>query len=211
MKFDRDFRKYIKIFGYVPVSLLDYPGEITSMFYSKYCTMSCSYCHNYESMNRLLAYDEIQLDYCIKDAILSLTTAITLSGGEFLLFGKDAIAMLKHFRKLTDKKLKIDTNGTLPEVLEEILDQKLVDFVAMDVKGHFENYSKFGYKQDVNNLYRSADLIRQSGVDHQFRTTIDKSLFDDQDRDFIMKYFPSIKFQNKIEREKHDETHSSID
>lgn len=200
MKFDRDFRKYVKIFGYVPVSLLDYPGEITSVFFTRLCNLSCGYCHNYDSMIRLLAYDEVHFDYCIKDSILSLTSAITISGGEPTIYGIDLIGMLKHFRKLTNKKLKLDTNGTLPDVIEEILDQKLVDYVAMDVKGHFENYSKFGYKQDVNNLYRSADLIRQSGVDHQFRTTIDKSLFDDQDRDFIMKYFPSIKFQNKIER-----------
>ena len=79
-------------------------------------------------------------------------------------------------------KTKLDTNGTRPEVLKELLDKKLVDFIAMDLKAPLTKYAAItGVETSENVLRQSMDLIRQSAIEYQFRTTYDKEVLTDED------------------------------
>jgi len=197
MEYNRDFKRNIKAFGYHRSSLVDYPGEVAGVLFLKYCNLSCDYCHNAKNMNFLESKTEEQFNDILNDMICSPSTGLVITGGEPLLYGRDALLMLKHLRSCTKKKIKLDTNGTMPEVLKPIIKDKLVDMIAMDVKGHFDNYEKFGYHGDKSLLYESAFMIRTSNIPYQFRTTMWSGL-DSNDYGFILKNFPDIRWQKEI-------------
>ncbi|HNQ19447.1 MAG TPA: anaerobic ribonucleoside-triphosphate reductase activating protein [Bacteroidales bacterium] len=191
---DKDILRNLKIFGYHKASMIDYPNQITSILFTKYCNMSCSYCHQYKTMLETEPLNKEQLEYVINDSINNLSTAITITGGEPTLYGRELISLLKHYRSNTSKKLKLDTNGTMPEVLKEIIDNKLVDFIAMDIKADFNCYNKLGYNRRPDNLYKSYNLICNSNIDYQFRCTVNDN-FNNIDYKFISDYVPDIKLQ----------------
>jgi len=194
---DPNILRNLKLFGYQKSSLSDYPDEITSILFTKYCNMACGYCHNYKSMLELESFNTDQLANTIKDSINNLSTAITISGGEPTLYGRELISLLKYYRSKTKKKLKLDTNGTMPEVIKEILDNNLIDFIAMDIKADFNNYSKLGYARRSENLYRSYNIICNSNVGYQFRCTVSE-LFNIDDYIFMSRYVPDIKLQKYV-------------
>ncbi len=200
MEYNRDFKRNIKAFGYHRASLVDYPGEVAGTLFLKYCNLSCDYCHNAKNMNFLPAKTEENFNDILNDMICSPSTALVITGGECTLYGKNLVMMLRHLRSCTKKKIKIDTNGTMPEVLKPIIKDKLVDFIAMDVKGHFDNYIKFGYHGDTALLYESAFMIRTSNIPYQFRTTMWDKL-DENDYGFILKNFPDIKWQKEVKEQ----------
>ncbi len=105
---------------------------------------------------------------------------VVISGGEPTLHD-DLVRFMTDIKAL-GYKTKLDTNGTRPEVIKELIDKKLVDFIAMDLKAPMAKYSAItGVETNENIIRQSMDLIRQSGLEYQFRTTYDKEILNDQD------------------------------
>ncbi len=167
--------------GLQKFSVIDYPGKICAIIFTVGCNFRCPYCHNPE-----LAQG-IGCNLINKKEVLEFLTsrigkieAVTITGGEPTLH-RDLINFIKKIKKL-GFLIKLDSNGTNPEIIEKILDKKLVDYIAMDIKGPIEKYSQI-VEMDVNrdNIKKSIKLIMEKADDYEFRTTIVKSQisFDD--------------------------------
>ena len=167
----------MKIGGFQKVSLIDYPGRISAVVFTQGCNFRCPYCHNPE-----LVDPERFTERVPEAEILAFLEkrkgrldAVVISGGEPTL-QPELIPFIIHLRAM-GYPVKLDTNGALPDVLEEMLGRKLLDYVAMDIKAPLEKYAettKTGI--DGDRIRRSIALIMGSGVDYEFRTTAVRSL-----------------------------------
>ena len=109
--------------------------------------------------------------FALLDKRKDLIDAVVVTGGEPTL-QKDLVAFIKEIKK-RGYLVKLDTNGYQPKILSQIIDQKIVDYLAMDIKGPFYKYSKIvETKIDTDKIKKSIELIIGSGVDHEFRSTI---------------------------------------
>lgn len=163
-------------------SLIDYPGRICATLFTQGCNFRCPYCHNPELVIPSL-YGEAMTD----DEIFSFLEkrrdkldAVNITGGEPTL-QPDLIEFIERIRSL-GYMVKIDTNGSFPEVLRKLIDGKLLDYIAMDVKAPLEKYGEVtGSSIAPENIAKSIKLIMGSGIDYEFRTTIVKSLLTETD------------------------------
>ena len=188
----------LKVFGYQQSSLIDYPGEITSIIFLNGCNLKCPYCHNKSNMIDSKNIISKDLSFILDDIKINLCSAITITGGEPTLQENSLINLLKWIKINTDKKIKLDTNGTNPIILKRIISNKLVDFVAMDIKSPFNKYQEyFKFKNQPHILFDSVNVILKSGIKHQFRTTEWSNLTED-DKKWIKQHFKNIKWQKEI-------------
>ncbi len=164
------------------VSLIDYPGKIAAVIFCRGCNFRCPYCHNPELVDPkkfkpCLPEKEV---YDFLRARKGKLDAVVISGGEPTVQA-DLVSCMKKIRKL-GFLVKLDTNGALPDVLEHIFKDKLIDYVAMDVKAPLDAYSEMaGVRVDQRFIRRSIDLILQSAIPHEFRTTAASSRLKDDD------------------------------
>ncbi len=170
---------HLNIGGLIKQTLIDYPGNISTMAFTKGCNFRCPYCHNAhlvepERMDNGRISTEDVLDYLSKNKIL--IDALVISGGEPTLH-KDLIPFAETVKQL-GFKIKLDTNGTNPTVVEKLIQRKLVDFIAMDIKTELE-YEKYNEitggiltPKMFDDILHTIDIIKKSGIDHQFRTTV---------------------------------------
>ena len=162
-----------EIKGLEKFSSRDFPGHISSTVFLGGCTFRCPYCHNADLVLRPGELQTTPVDIFLSylDGRKGWLEGICLSGGEPLLH--DDIEDL--VRVIRDRGLlvKVDTNGSFPERLERLLGEKLLDWVAMDIKSPLERYREVTRSNvDIEAVVRSADLIRTSGVRSTFRTTV---------------------------------------
>ena len=163
----------MKIGGFIKTSFVDYPGKIASVVFTQGCNLRCGYCHNaglIATGNRtgvILPEDIFQWLAKRKDMIDS----VVVSGGEPTLQADLNVFMEK--LKLMNFLVKLDTNGTNPEVLRTLLAEKLLDFIAMDIKAPLNKYQSIAGTSQLNlSLIReSAELIKTCGIEYEFRTT----------------------------------------
>jgi pyruvate formate lyase activating enzyme len=172
----------MKIAGFKKQTLIDYPGHISSVVFTRGCNFRCPYCHN---PNLVLpekfgkTYSEKQIfEYLEK--YKKLLQAVCITGGEPTLHN-DLHGFILRIKNL-GLKVKLDTNGSNPETLKSLIKNKLLDFIAMDIKhlpdfelynnasGQVLNYELF------NNVLKSIEIIKYSGIKHEFRTTVAKGL-----------------------------------
>ena len=157
--------------GYQKVSLIDFPGVVSAIVFLRGCNFMCSYCHNpelifedgetvsEEDFFSMLAENRHMLD------------GVCVSGGEPCL-QSGLPEFLSKLKKL-GLKVKLDTNGSVPEMLSCVLKEGLVDYVAMDIKSSWENYSRVARLASVAlKVKNSLSIIYEEGVDCEFRTTI---------------------------------------
>jgi pyruvate formate lyase activating enzyme len=168
----------MKISGLQKVSLIDYPGRISAVLFTRGCNFRCSYCHNPELVDpdrygETLSEAEI---LAFLDRRRGKLDAVTLSGGEPTL-QPDLLSFASQIRKF-GYLIKVDTNGSRPDVLEKLIAAGLVDYLAMDIKGPLEKYQDIA-KCDISpeTIRQSIGIILSSGVEYEFRTTVVKSLF----------------------------------
>lgn len=161
--------------GFQKLTLLDYPDHLAAMIFTSGCNFKCSYCQNSPLIKKdkagLINEEEI-LEYLKKRK--NVLDGLVISGGEPTMQSdlKEFILKVKEI----GLKIKLDTNGYKPEVLKPLLDEHLIDYVAMDIKNVFEKYPlNCGVKQ-INEcrIKKSILLIKKSGIDHEFRTTFIK-------------------------------------
>jgi len=172
----------MKIGGLQKVSLIDYPGKISAVVFTQGCNFRCPYCHNPELVDpkryrECLPEDEIS-SYLEKRR--GKLQAVVVTGGEPTIQG-DIISFVQRVKAM-GYLMKLDTNGSRPEVLQELIELKLLDYIAMDVKGPIGKYPAVTcVPVQVEIIKRSIEIIKTSGVDYEFRTTIVKSQIEGAD------------------------------
>lgn len=160
--------------GIHKTSLIDYPGKICSIIFSGGCNMRCLYCHNPE-----LACNSSGISGISNDEVLDLVKArrrrglidgVSLSGGEPTL-AKNIEPFIRELRN-AGLAIKLDTNGLNPSLVEKLLADNLLDYVAMDVK---TSPGKYGELTGARNAFplvkRTVETVRESGIDYELRTT----------------------------------------
>ena len=172
----------MKLGGLIKFTLIDFPGNPAAIVFTQGCNFRCRYCHNPE-----LVYPHLFTESMPEKEVMDFLQrrqgtleGVVISGGEPTL-QEDLVRFMADIKAL-GYKTKLDTNGTRPEVLRELIDKELVDFIAMDLKAPFEKYAAItGVEANSAVLQQSMDLIRNSGLDYQFRTTYDKEVLCDED------------------------------
>lgn len=162
----------MKIAGFQPLSLLDFPGQPCAIIFTQGCLFRCPYCHNPE----LIPHGPGTIDQALVleslDKHANTVGAVCITGGEPTV-QPDLPDFLRLLR-LRGFKVKLDTNGVHPDMVERIVGDALVDYLAMDLKHTWEGYGKLVKMPEagIKNVRRTFDLIQTSGVAHEFRTTI---------------------------------------
>jgi pyruvate formate lyase activating enzyme len=172
----------MKIGGLQKVSLIDYPGEISSIIFLQGCNFKCPYCHNPELVDSKLFGPCLQE----KDVFEFLKTrigkidAVTITGGEPTI-QNDLMPFIKRIKKM-GFAVKLDSNGSRPEVIKNLLSEKLLDFIAMDIKAPLEKYEKIvRVPLKTDSIKESIKIILKAKIPHEFRTTVVKSLHSEND------------------------------
>jgi len=162
----------MKIAGLAKTSFVDYPGKIAAVIFTQGCNYNCFYCHN----RQLISLDASEALHEEKDVLEFLTLrkgfleGVVITGGEPTL-QEDLPEFLKKLRKM-DYAIKLDTNGSHPEMLRIILSEDLADYVAMDIKAPQDLYEKIcQVKVNTEALKESISLLINSQKPHEFRTT----------------------------------------
>ena len=150
------------IAGFNKTSFVDYPGVISSVVFTPYCNMNCWYCHNRHILadNGLnLVEQEDVLDYLEKRA--GQVKGVVVTGGEPTL-QPDLIFFISQVKEL-GLLVKLDTNGTNPHILKKLMDRKLIDYAAMDIKAPLNKYSETaGTSVDIEKIRESISLLMNS-------------------------------------------------
>jgi pyruvate formate lyase activating enzyme len=186
--------KSIPIKGFIPVTLLDWPGKITAMVFVGGCNFRCPFCYNIDlvlSPEKLPSISEEEIFEFLKKKKKWLDGLI-ISGGEPTLYPEGLINFCQKVKDL-GFKIQIQTNGTNPELLDKLIKQNLVDYIAMDIKGPLEKYDKIvGTKVDKEKIQKSVNLIsrcvRNKQIEAEFRTTVVPGLLDKKDIEAIGKW-----------------------
>lgn len=154
------------IAGFAKNSLIDFPGNIVSTVFTSGCNLKCPYCHNPDLIpfQEKTQVSEKEL-FTYFEKYKNMLDGVCISGGEPTL-QKDLIEFITKVKAL-GLKVKLDTNGTKPDVIEKII--PLVDYIAMDIKSSKKGYSKFNVNYD--DILRSIKLIMNADVDYEFRST----------------------------------------
>ncbi|MGI6324558.1 MAG: anaerobic ribonucleoside-triphosphate reductase activating protein [Bacilli bacterium] len=168
------------IYGLNPNSLVDYPGELSFVIFLGGCNFRCPYCHNKDIVNKTNdVYEEEDVLEELKKRFGFIKT-VTITGGEPTIYGDklvDLIASIKDLGYL----VKLDTNGTNPNVIKTLIDKKLIDYIAMDIKNTFDQYeSTVGVPVNIDNIKESIRLIEASNINYEFRTTINKEMHSEE-------------------------------
>jgi len=170
-------KKDFQIGGFQKLTLLDYPGgKVSAMIFTIGCNMRCPFCHNYELVEDADKIEELVdpqevIDYLKKRK--GVLDGLVISGGEPTL-QRGLKDFIKEVKEETGLLVKLDSNGLNPNILKELIDEKLVDYVAMDIKNDFESYGTTVGIPDlpVDRIKESINILEEGKVKYEFRTTI---------------------------------------
>ncbi len=188
--------EHITIKGFLETSLIEWEGMLASVIFLPGCNYRCPYCHSPH-----LVYSSEEIEVIPTAAVMESLRkkkgwidGVVISGGEPTLHRglREFIRMLKAL----GLKVKLDTNGSNPDVLEGFLKEGLLDCVAMDIKAPLEerDYNRAtGVSCDVEALKRSICIIIESGVEHEFRTTVCPGLLTEEGIGRIPQYISGAK------------------
>jgi pyruvate formate lyase activating enzyme len=166
--------------GFQKVSLQDFPGNIACIVFTQGCNFNCGYCHNHELINSQKNNDGIELEDFFKyiEKRKNLLDGVVITGGEPTL-QKDLVDFMIKIKSYS-LNIKLDTNGSNPKMLEQILKLNLVDYIAMDYKFSLDNYKKIiSLNYNLENIKLSKKIIMASSINSEFRITVIPELFDD--------------------------------
>ena len=161
----------MNIGGFQEISLLDYPGKVATIIWTTGCNFRCPFCYNPDMV--LDKTDHVPADgfFSFLKTRKGKLDAVSISGGEPLLQPdlSEFITRVKDLGFL----VKIDTNGSFPRKLEELLDANLIDYVSMDVKSSKKNYSEITkISVNIDDIDRSIQIIKSNAPDYEFKTTV---------------------------------------
>lgn len=179
--------------GITTLTLLDFPEKVSCIIFTAGCNFRCGFCHNpqfvlEENIKNLKGnFIPAEKIFAFLDSRKGFLDGIVISGGEPTIQPD----LIDFIRKIKAKNLlvKLDTNGTNPEVIEKLLKENLVDYFAMDIKASSQNYEKIcGVKTESQKIEKSKNLILNSGIAHEFRTTVIKNIHDEDEIEAIAKF-----------------------
>jgi len=166
-------------------TMVDYPGRVAATVFTVGCNFRCSFCHNPElvigSWSTVHGNNDNEKEFFkflkIRKGKLD---AVCITGGEPTL-QRDLLEFMAKIKKM-GYLVKLDTNGMRPDVLKKALDGKIVDYIAMDIKNSLKNYEKtVCARVDLDRIKISVELIRNSGIDYDFRTTVVPGIHHEKD------------------------------
>lgn len=169
----------MKITGIQKLTLLDYPGVVACTVFTAGCNFRCPFCHN----SPLVLPEQIDDNFLEDDEVFEflkkrrgVLDGVAVTGGEPLLNADIADFLVKV--KSLGYKIKLDTNGSNPALLSDIIRNKLVDRVAMDIKNAPADYAKtVGMDSiDISAVERSKEILLSGSIDYEFRTTVVKGI-----------------------------------
>lgn len=168
----------MNIQGLNKTTLLDYPGNVAATIFMGGCNFRCPYCHNKD----LVVNPVTSPAYTIEEILSFLTkrkgilSGVCISGGEPTLqpFLSDFIAQIKALNYL----VKLDTNGSHPEIIRELLSKNLIDYIAMDIKTDLLHYPQITQQDKIDSklIEESVSILKNCNIDYEFRTTVVKEL-----------------------------------
>jgi pyruvate formate lyase activating enzyme len=172
----------MRIGGLQKLTLIDYPGQLAATVFTLGCSMRCSFCHNPE----LVIVGQGAESFKEKDFFDFLKkrqgklTGVCLTGGEPTI-QPDILEFALKIKKL-GFKVKLDTNGTRPDVVRKMIKEKAADYIAMDVKNSLKNYDlATGIKTDKDRIKLSVEIIKNSRLPYEFRTTVVPGIHREED------------------------------
>jgi pyruvate formate lyase activating enzyme len=184
----------VEIKGLEKFAPKDFPGHMSATVFVGGCNFLCPFCHNADLVSRPQSLPTFPQEYLIRffDERKDWLEGICISGGEPLIHDD-----LGGFLKLVKEKnflSKIDTNGSYPFKLKDLIDRKLIDFVAMDIKAPLDKYSEAaGVDVQTEDIQKSVDIIKESEVECTFRSTAVPGLIDKKDMKKIGEWLDGAK------------------
>lgn len=184
----------MKIGGLNTFSVSDFPGKVSAVVFTQGCNYKCRFCHN-----KFLIPQDVPQDLLIPEKVFfqflklrrNQLDAVVISGGEPTI-QPDLSTFLYRIKDM-GFLVKLDTNGSKPNVLKKLLSEDLVDYIAMDIKAPLSRYDQIALADfsDVEGISKSIALIASSGICHEFRTTVVESLLSRFDMQLIKELIPS--------------------
>ena len=169
--------------GLQKLTLLDFPGAVACIVFTGGCNFLCPFCHNALLVNRISEAQEIDEEEIISflNKRKGVLEGIVITGGEPLLH-PELENFISRVREI-GYKVKLDTNGSLPDRLKDLVSKGLLDYVAMDIKNSFEKYPQTVGTDRVNiqDIEESIDFLLAGSVPYEFRTTLTAELHTPQD------------------------------
>ena len=172
-----------KFMGIEKLSLVDYEGKLACTLFTNGCNFKCPFCHNsslvinYDNNN----YIEDEEIYSYLEKRKKQIDAVVITGGEPTLMPN----LIEHITKIKQLGylVKLDTNGTNPDLIKKLLDLNLIDYIAMDIKNSYDKYDvTTGIKNiSLDNIKQSINLILNCNIDYEFRTTLVKEFHNEED------------------------------
>ena len=172
----------IKIEGWIGTTLIDFPGKVAAEVFVGGCNFRCPFCHN--SSLVFHKYPVISMDE-IKQRIeerRDFIDGVVISGGEPTMYGYELIEFVEYLKSL-NLLVKIDTNGSFSKIISKLIKDKLVDFISMDIKSSRNKYGIAVNLRNVNiaEIDKTINLIKNSDVEYEFRTTVVPGIVDKED------------------------------
>jgi len=158
------------IYDITKFTMLDYPNKLSCIIWFSGCDYNCKYCYN-QSIIENVCYNikEEEVIEFLKSRVGKLE-GVVLSGGECTTYGNDLIPLIKSIKEL-GFKIKIDTNGNNTYIIYKLIQMDLIDYIAIDYKSSQDNYKKVTGGGDIDNLYRTLDVLKRHDVKYEIRTT----------------------------------------
>lgn len=171
----------MQIHGLNKTTLLDYPGIVASTVFTGSCNFRCPFCQNSDLVlnpaGQPIIPEQDIFDHLVKRK--GIIEGVCITGGEPTL-QSDLIDFIAKIKEL-GLKVKLDTNGYRPDVLKKLIELNLLDYIAMDIKSSLASYSvAAGVEIDTGKIKESIDIIKNSGLDYEFRTTVVKELHNEE-------------------------------
>ena len=162
----------MRIGGFQPFTLTDYPGHVAAIVFTQGCNWRCPYCHNVQLLPIDLPKSELIPETYVFDHLSKRRRqldGLVITGGEPTI-QEDLPRFIRKARRLIPS-VKLDTNGSRPDVIRQLLEGGLLDYIAMDIKAPLDQYESVVRRPvGSNTLQSSIELIKNAGVPHEFRT-----------------------------------------
>lgn len=172
----------MRIAGLNKTTLLDYPGHVAAAVFTAGCNFRCPFCHNKDLITGqnipMISQEEV---LAFLEGRRKVLAGVCITGGEPTLQSdlRDFLYKIKQLGYL----IKLDTNGYRPGILKKLIEEKLLDYIAMDIKNSKAKYPQTcGYPDlDIDKIEESMSVIKSSGISYEFRTTVVKELHTEED------------------------------
>jgi len=186
----------MQIGGLQKVTLIDYPGRLAATVFLCGCNFKCPWCYSSElvlpeKIKKQLKISQKELFKFLKER-KKLIDGVVICGGEPTT-SRGLVPLIKKIKKM-GFLVKLDTNGSDPKLLKKLIDEKLIDYVAMDIKAPKEKYKKiFGKRVKIEDIEKSIKILKEGKVDCEFRTTVVPTILTKEDILEIAKWIRGAK------------------